>query len=81
MVTMDLTELRTELLEMVLEHVELEHKRHKQYNKAQLKYLTLSGPQPQEVWDRYKPKQYTMQEIMQMAKQLEVYITTGTIAG
>lgn len=76
---MDLTELRAELLETVLEHIELEHKRHKHFYKAQLKQLT--GPQPQEVWDRYKPKEHTIQEVMQMAKQLEVYITTGNIAG
>lgn len=76
---MDHAEMRTELVELVLEHLENQHSAHKWYTKHVLKLLEGGGPKTATELEQYKPKQYTLPEVLQLTKQLENYVLTGAV--
>ena len=76
---MDLSELRLELMELVLDYMEHQHKLHKPYNKLVLESVQAMGPKTVAELEPYKPKLHSIQDAMQLAKVLETYITTGKV--
>ena len=77
---MDLSELRLELVEHVLEHLEHQQKMLKPFNKMVLDSLMTTGPKTVAELEPYKPKLPQVAEVLQLVKQLETYVTTGKAA-
>lgn len=76
---MDLVELRAELLESAQEYLDDQYKITRKFGQLAFEAAVKAGTKTLAQHKEFIPEMYTMGDVMELAKQLESYVMTGTV--
>lgn len=76
---MELPELRSELLETAQEYLDDHYKIKRKFGEIAFEAALKTGTKTLANHLEFMPEMYTMQNVIQLAKQLEEYVITGVV--
>ena len=76
---LDIPELRAELIETAQEYLDDQYKMNLKFGRVAFDAAVKAGTKTYKDYAEFFPPKYTMTDVMQLAKQLEMYVVSGTL--